>query len=205
MLLRKNFKRIRSGFQKCLVSSVKNGFREMFNAISELKLVSKMACLTSIYFLNTWKPSPRTNFSWHPWHLWEIKTSSEWMTEVSPPTKKYVKVLINSKFTSRYCILIIFPFLISFHYFYHFLSKGSGDLYTHVHSLGRISWRGSITWLLIQKNGGSLFFYRHVHNCTMKSADCPCFEYKISRISLLNSWSNIFSESFHFYNFLLFL
>ena len=109
---------------------------------------------------------------------------------------------------------------------------------------------GSLTWLLIQKTSGSLFFYRHVHNCTlMKSKGYPCFGYKISRIFLLMlsrfsrvrlcvtpetaahqapqslgfsrqehwsglpfpspiltySCSNIFSGSFHFYNFILFL
>lgn len=148
MLLRKNFKRIQSGFQKCLVSSVKNGFWEMFNAISELKLVSKTACLPSIYFLNTWKPSPRTNFSWHPWHLWEVKTSSEWITEISPPQVLAVRSnmwkcsSIVSSQAGITCILIILPSLISFHYFYHFLSKGSWELYTHVRSLGRISLGG---------------------------------------------------------------
>ena len=104
--------------------------------------------------------------------------------------------------------------------------------------------------MLIQKTSGSLFFYRHVHNCTlMQSEGYPCFGYKISRIFLLmlshfsrvrlyvtpetaahqapqslgfsrqehwsglpfpspiltSSWSNIFSGSFHFYNFILFL
>ena len=130
MQLRKNSKRIQSGFQKFLVSSVKNGFWEMSNAISELKLVSKMTCLTFIYFLNTWKPNPRTNFSWHPWHLWEIKTSLEWMTETYPPqglvarSKKYVKVLVNSKFISRYyCYSYYFSFSQQFSLFTSFSFK----------------------------------------------------------------------------------
>lgn len=103
-LLRRNSKRIQSGCQKFLVSSVKNGFQEMSNAISELKLVNETTCLTFLYSLSAWKPDPRTSFFWHPWHFWEIKTSLEWITETYLPRrllwdqKNIWKYLVNSKF-----------------------------------------------------------------------------------------------------------
>lgn len=64
-----------SGFQKLFVSSIKIDFWEMSNAISEQKRLKDATCLTCVYSLNTWKPGPRTDFSWHPQHFGQIKTS----------------------------------------------------------------------------------------------------------------------------------
>lgn len=71
-VVRKNSKRIHSGFQKFLLSSLKNGFWVMSKATSELaaldigtmcdkKLVSGTMC-DFYYSLNTWKPVLRTDF-----------------------------------------------------------------------------------------------------------------------------------------------
>lgn len=64
-----------SGFQKLFVSSIKIDFWEMSNAVSELKRLRDATCLICIYSLNTWKPGPRIDFSWHPRHFRQIKTS----------------------------------------------------------------------------------------------------------------------------------
>lgn len=135
MLLRRISKESKVDFKNVHILSVKNGFWEMFNAISELKLVSKTASLTSVYFLNTWKPSPRTNFL-GILGICGNKNLMEWILQIITSSvivrsKKYLKVLIISKFTSSItCILIIFLFSLVFTISIIFFQK---EVETYIH------------------------------------------------------------------------
>lgn len=168
--------------------------------------------MTFIYFLNTWKPNPRTNFPWHPWHLWEIKTSLEWITETYPPqvlvvrSKQYVKVLVSSKLISRYYwYSYYFPFISSVFTIYIILFQKEIETFISV-STQKDFIGGSIAWLLIQKTGVSFFSYKHLHNCTLvKPEDYPYLGYKNIRDILNYRWSNKIKIQIYFTEIFIFI